>query len=188
MPVSEAQLIRQAQGGDSEAFGALITLHERFVYNLALRTLGNPQDAQDIAQEAFLRAWSSLGKFRAEARFRTWLYRITLNLCLDRIPRLRRELSDLGDDVTADFPLPDSRAADPLSTLEAADRRKFLHQVIDRLPERHRLLIVLRYQDDLSYEEIASLLNLPLGTVKTGLFRARERLRAALLVYEEQPV
>jgi RNA polymerase sigma-70 factor, ECF subfamily len=188
VPASETQLIHQAQRGDSEAFGALITLHERFVYNLALRTLGNPQDAQDIAQDAFLRAWTSLGSFRAESQFRTWLYRIVLNLCLNRIPHLRRELAQLADEEAADSPLPDSRAADPLSTLEAVERRKFLHRAIDRLPEQYRLLIILRYHGDLAYDEIASLLNLPLGTVKTGLFRARERLRAALSVYEEQPV
>jgi RNA polymerase sigma-70 factor (ECF subfamily) len=183
------QLIHQAQRGDSEAFGALITLHERFVYNLALRTLGNPQDAQDIAQDAFLRAWISLGSFHAESQFRTWLYRIVLNLCLNRIPRLRRELAQLADEEeAADSPLPDSHAADPLSTLEAVERRKFLHQAIDRLPEQYRLLIALRYHDDLTYDEIASLLNLPVGTIKTGLFRARERLRATLSVYEEQPV
>lgn len=186
MEANETQLIRKARNGDTEAFAALIALHERFVYNLALRTLGNADDAADVAQDAFVRAWMALGEFREQAQFRTWLYRIVLNLCLNRIPRLRRELNNLTHEELIDIPETASVAANPVASLEESELRSFLHREIDQLPEQYRLLVSLRYQHELSYDEIASLVGLPVGTVKTGLFRAKACLREALSVYEEQ--
>jgi RNA polymerase sigma-70 factor (ECF subfamily) len=183
--ISEAQLIQQAKHGDSDAFAMLVALHERFVYNLAVRTLGNPEDAADVAQEAFVRAWQALPKFRAESQFRTWLYRIVLNLCLNRIPRLRHQLNEMTHDDLAEVP---ELGADPAIRLEQEEQNAFLHNEIDHLPESHRLLISLRYQGNLSYDEIANLVGLPVGTVKTGLFRAKARLRKALSVFQEQAV
>jgi RNA polymerase sigma-70 factor, ECF subfamily len=185
---NETQLIQKARRGDHEAFAALVTLHERFVYNLALRTLGNPDDAADTAQEAFVRAWLALPAFREQASFRTWLYRIVLNLCLNRFPRLRRELHDLTQDEMADIPEPPSARLDPLASIELQEQHAFLHREIERLPEQYRLLVSLRYQHDLSYDEIAAMLSLPLGTVKTGLFRAKARLSEALSIYQEEVV
>jgi len=184
----EREWLQRARKGDADAFGMLVTLHERFVYNLALRTLGNTEDAQDVVQDGFVRAWMALPGFREDSEFRTWLYRIVLNLCLNRFPRLRRDLAALSDEELADSPEPASHATDVLSMLEADDARRSLQREISRLPESQRLLVTLRYQDELSYEEIASLVNLPLGTVKTGLFRAKERLRQALSVYQEQQI
>jgi RNA polymerase sigma-70 factor (ECF subfamily) len=184
--VDERELLRKAKNGDTEAFAGLLSLHERFVYNLALRTLGNPDEAADIAQEAFVRAWMALGEFREQAQFRTWLYRIALNLCLNRVPRLRRELQNLTHEELIDIPETTSVAANPVANLEENELRNFLHREIDHLPEQYRLLVSLRYQHELSYEEIATLVGLPVGTVKTGLFRARARLREALSVYDEQ--
>jgi RNA polymerase sigma-70 factor (ECF subfamily) len=183
---NEAELIKKAQRGDHEAFAALVAVHERFVYNLALRTLGNPDDAADTAQEAFVRAWLALPAFREQARFRTWLYRIVLNLCLNRFPRLRREIHELTQDEMADIPEPVSFGSDPLSDIEVQEQHALLHREIERLPEQYRLLVSLRYQHDLSYDEIAGMLSLPVGTVKTGLFRAKARLSEALSVYQEE--
>jgi len=181
--VNETQLIRQARHGDTQAFEQLVIQHEHFVYNLAYRTLGNAEDAADAAQDAFIRAWQALHEFREQSQFRTWLYRIVLNLCLNRVPRLRRQLNDLTHDEIPDLPEPaDSIAA----TLEQKEQRAWLHRQIDALPEQYRLLIALRYQDDLSYEEIAELVGLPIGTVKTGLFRAKARLRETLSACQEQ--
>jgi RNA polymerase sigma-70 factor, ECF subfamily len=181
---NETQLIGKARQGDTEAFAALVALHERFVYNLALRTLGNADEAADIAQEAFVRAWLALPAFREQARFRTWLYRIVLNLCINRYPRLRRELNELTHDEMLDISEPVSVALEPLARLELQEQHAFLHREIDRLPEQYRLLVSLRYQNELSYDEIAGLLSLPVGTVKTGLFRAKARLREALSIGE----
>jgi RNA polymerase sigma-70 factor (ECF subfamily) len=183
---NETQLIQKARRGDSEAFAALVALHERFVYNLALRTLGNADDAADMAQEAFVRAWLALPTFRQDSLFRTWLYRIVLNLCINRMPRLRRELNDLTHDEMANVPEPVASGPDPLTSLELQEQRVFLHREIERLPEQYRLLVSLRYQHELSYDEIANLLGLPLGSVKTGLFRAKARLREALSTLDKE--
>jgi RNA polymerase sigma-70 factor, ECF subfamily len=184
--VDERELIRRAKTGDTEAFAALVGLHERFVYNLALRTLNNADDAADVAQDAFVRTWTALHEFREQAQFRTWLYRIVLNLCLNRLPRLRRELQNLTHEELIDIPETASVAANPVTSLEENELQSFLHREIDQLPEQYRLLVSLRYQHELSYDEIASLVGLPVGTVKTGLFRAKARLREALAIYEEQ--
>ena len=186
MQATEIYLIRKARNGDPDAFAELVKLHERFVFNLAMRTLGNPDEAADAAQEAFIRAWSALHDFREQSQFRTWLYRIVLNLCLNRVPRLRRELNDLTHEEMIDLPESSSGTGDPVASLEQNEMRAHLHNQIDRLPEQYRLLVSLRYQHELSYDEIAALLGLPVGTVKTGLFRAKARLREALSVLEEQ--
>ena len=185
MPDAERALIDRAQQGDHDAFAALVNEHQRYVYNLALRVLRDENEALDLAQETFVRAWSALPNFRGQSKFRTWLYRIVTNLCYNRLPGLRRSLNALGDAVVEEIPDPDSKSGNPARKLEMQELREHLRQAVDDLDERYRLLITLRYQDELSYDEIASTLNLPLGTVKTGLFRAKERLRRALEAYEE---
>ena len=175
-------LVRRAQAGDAEAFGALVTAHQTLVYNLAWRALGDAAEAEDAAQEAFVRAWLALPHFRGQARFGTWLYRIVTNLCCNRLPRLRRELAALGDGETPEVP---DEQPGPEGALVAGEREAFLRQQIENLPESYRVLILLRFQQGMPYEEIATVLSLPLGTVKTGLHRARVRLRAALRGYEE---
>lgn len=184
MPDTEASLIQRAQKGDQDAFAALVNEHQRYVYNLALRVLRDENEALDLTQETFVRAWTALPNFRGHSQLRTWLYRITTNLCYNRLPGLRRSLADLGDDVLADIPESGHMPANPAREVESNETRKYLHQAIDRLDPNYKILIVMRYQQELSYEEIASVLNLPLGTVKTGLFRAKEKLRLALANYQ----
>src|SRR5512141_1666575 len=185
MPDTEHSLLQRARKGDQEAFAALVTEHQRYIYNLALRVLRNEEEALDIAQETFLRAWTALPNFRGQSQFRTWLYRIVTNLCYNRLPNLRRSLSDLGDDVISEIPETDLTFDNPARGFESRELRSHLHHAIENLDENYRLLISLRYQNELSYEEIAGMLNLPLGTVKTGLFRAKEQLRRALESYQE---
>ena len=178
---NEQALIQRAQKGSHEAFAALVEEHQRYVYNLALRVVKDENEALDLAQETFVRAWTALPNFRRQSQFRTWLYRIVTNLCYNRLPNLRRSLNDLGNDVMEEIPLLDN----PAFEIESTETRKYLHQAIESLDENYRLLITLRYQHELSYEEIASTLNLPLGTVKTGIFRAKEQLRKSLAHLEE---
>ncbi|HET6597940.1 MAG TPA: sigma-70 family RNA polymerase sigma factor [Anaerolineales bacterium] len=185
MPEPEQHLIQRAQKGDPEAFAVLVAEHQRYVYNLAQRILQNEEEALDLAQETFVRAWTALPNFRGQSLFRTWLYRIVTNLCYNRLPHLRQSLTELGDDVIAELPEPDTAFGDPVYGTESRELRSYLHQAIDHLDENYRLLIALRYQNELSYEEIATMLNLPLGTVKTGLFRAKQQLRRALETYQE---
>lgn len=185
MDARESELIRRAQGGDADAFGALVEGHQDFVYHLALRTLGDAHEAEDLAQETFVRAWLALPNFRGRAQLRTWLYRIVTNLCFNRLPRLRRELAAMGEEAVNDRSIPGESFDGPMSGVVDEERRAFLHRQMDALPESYRLLVTLRFQQQLSYEEIAGVLSLPLGTVKTGLFRARVRLRDALRQFEE---
>jgi RNA polymerase sigma-70 factor, ECF subfamily len=180
--IIETRLIQRAQQNDTQAFGELVMAYQSFTYNLALRSLGDPQEAQDAAQEAFLRAWQALPGFRGDCRFSTWLYRIVVNLCFNRRPRLRRDFAaismDASDEEGWDFP---DGGANPLQLVERKEQRAFLHRAIERLPEAYRLLILMRYGQELPYEEIAEILGIPLGTVKTGLFRAKAQLKSTLL-------
>src|SRR5215207_11399247 len=109
----EQHLIQRAQKGDSDAFAVLVSEHQRYVYNLALRVLKNEEEALDLAQETFVRAWTALPNFRGQSQFRTWLYRIVTNLCYNRLPNLRRSLNELGDDVVADIPESGDTPANP---------------------------------------------------------------------------
>jgi RNA polymerase sigma-70 factor (ECF subfamily) len=178
----EQQLIRQAQAGDAAAFAVLVEMHAQFVFNLALRTLNNTQEAEDIAQETFIRAWQGVGGFRAEAQLRTWLYRITTNLCYSRLPRLKADFAALEPEDAILLP---ERTRPVESGRLTAELRQQIYNAVDDLPETYRLLITLRHMDGYSYEEIADITQMPLGTVKTGLFRARQQLRQALVSYEE---
>ncbi len=183
MPSSEQTLIQRAQKGNQDAFAALVDEHQRFVYNLALRVVKDENEALDLAQETFVRAWMALPNFKGQSQFRTWLFRIVTNLCYNRLPSLRRSLNDLGDDAMEN--IPESNFDNPAHEFESNETRQYLHQAIDGLDANYKLLITLRYQNELSYEEIASTLNLPLGTVKTGIFRAKAQLRSALTTLEE---
>ena len=183
MADQEQSLIRRAQKGDQDAFAALVEEHQRFVYNLALRVLKDENEALDLTQETFVRAWTALPNFRGQSQFRTWLYRITTNLCYNRLPNLRRSLNHLGDDSMED--IPETMVDNPVREIESGEIREHLHKAIDQLDANYKLLITLRYQNELSYDEIAATLNLPLGTVKTGIFRAKEQLRKSLAHLEE---
>jgi RNA polymerase sigma-70 factor (ECF subfamily) len=177
---TEHSLIQRSQKGDQDAFAALVDEHQRYVFNLAFRVLKDENEALDLTQETFVRAWTALPNFRGQSQFRTWLYRIATNLCYNRLPNLRRSLAELGDDVMPDLPEVEEMSSNPGRKLESNEIRAHLHLAIDQLDANYKILIVMRYHNELSYEEIASLLNLPLGTVKTGLFRAKEKLRLAL--------
>jgi RNA polymerase sigma-70 factor, ECF subfamily len=185
MPEPEATLIQRAQKGDPDAFAALVDEHQRYVYNLALRVVQDENEALDLAQETFVRAWTALPNFRGQSQFRTWLYRITTNLCYNRLPTLRRSLNDLGDDVLENIPETNSTFDNPAVEYESNETKNYVRQAVDGLDEKYRLLLSLRYQNELSYEEIAATLNLPLGTVKTGIFRAKAQLQTALAALED---
>jgi RNA polymerase sigma-70 factor (ECF subfamily) len=180
---NEPALIRRALKGDQDAFAALVDEHQRYVYNLAVRLVKDENEALDLTQETFVRAWTALPNFRGQSQFRTWLYRITTNLCYNRLPNLRRSLNDLGDDVMEE--IPESILDNPAYKFESSETKIHLYKAIDELDHHYKLLITLRYQNELSYEEIATTLNLPLGTVKTGIFRAKEQLRKSLAHLEE---
>src|SRR5215207_10490514 len=143
MPDTEQHLIQRAQTGDQEAFAGLVTEHQHYVYNLALRVLKNEEEALDLAQETFVRAWTALPNFRGESQFRTWLYRIVTNLCYNRLPSLRRSLNDLGDDVVPYIPEPENAPPNPAREFESNETRTHLHHAINGLDANYKLLISL---------------------------------------------
>lgn len=174
------ELVRAAAGGDEEAFARLVALHEKKVYNLALRMCGNPEDAWDTAQEAFLSAWRGLPSFRGEAGFSTWLYRLTSNAAIDLLRRTKRQRGEsslddeaLGIDAVDRTPSPQERA-------EESELRGAVTAGLARLSDSHRQALVLREVQELSYEEIAQVLEVNLGTVKSRISRARSALRKIL--------
>lgn len=178
----ERQLVTKARKGETEAFALLVQEHAPFVFNLALRLLQDPHEAEDLSQEAFLRAWQALPRFRAEARFTTWLYRIVTNLCYNRLPQLKAEFAALDLDV--EVTIPDERQQANTALMTNA-LRVHLQQAIAELPDSYRLLITLRHLQGMSYAEIAQATDLPLGTVKTGIFRARRQLQEELQEWKE---
>lgn len=183
----EALAERVRRDGDTEAFAALATRYRGRIIALALRMLagkvGGLDEAEDIAQETFVAAFDRRSTFRRGERFRPWLYRIAINRCMDRLRRAARRPKE-ADIVNAD-PLAASDA-EPLAWLLAGEREKQLQKAVADLPPAYRAVFVLRHLDDLSYEEIAQASGLPLGTVKTHLFRTRALLRQALRDYLEE--
>ena len=177
----ENAVIGQVLAGDTDQFAKLVAAHEKGVYNLALRMLGNEQDALDASQEAFFRAWRALDSFRGDSRLSVWLYRVTSNVCLDmlrRAGRLREE--PLADEEGYELPLPDE-SADPQRLLEQKERTRALEEALAQLEPAFRQALTLREINGLTYEEIAQVTGLESGTVKSRIFRARRKL-AALLV------
>jgi RNA polymerase sigma factor, sigma-70 family len=181
----EQAIVRRVQDGDVNAFGDLVAAYEKNVYNLALRMTGSAQDAEDMAQEAFLKAYSSLAGFRGESKFSVWLYRIVSNVCLDFLRKKgkRQTVSlsaedDDGEDVVLDVP---DTAQSPEALLEKKLTRDAVRRGLASLPEDARQILLLREIQGLSYEEIGETLGLEAGTVKSRIFRARKKLCAFLL-------
>jgi len=174
--VEETQWVAAARNGDQEAFTHIVERYSGAVYNLCYRMLGSPQDAEDAAQEIFLRAYTRLDSYDANRRFSTWLLSIASNYCIDRLRRRRFAWLTL-DDVA--FWLPSTNPGPERSALqrEQADE---VQRALQTLPEQYRLVTVLRYWHDMSYDEIAALTGLTESALKTRLHRARKQLAAAL--------
>ena len=169
----DRQLVALAQNGDPEAFAQLV----RHYQNLALGKTGSHHDAEEVTQTAFLKAWQSIRSFQGKAAFSSWLYRLTVNAAIDLLRQRRAPALSLDD---PDLPPLADEDPGPEEASLAAERRRLLWQAIDRLPEAQRTPLVLREMEGLSYREIAQVLDLEEGTVKSRLARARLLLRRLL--------
>ena len=180
----EKVLIRKVLDGDQEAFAELVALHEKQVYNLCLRMTGHPEDARDLAQEAFLKAWRGLRFYKFESSFSTWLYRLTSNVCIDFLRQQKRRgtgslvVSDEeGEETELEVPDPDPL---PEQQVIQQETQRVVASAMDELEEEFRLALTLRVVDELSYEEIGEILDLKPGTVKSRIARARIKLKKIL--------
>lgn len=168
--IDERELVSRCQAGDETAFGELVDHYKNLVYAMVYRMVNDRNQAEDLAQEVFLKVHRGLPYFRGEARLSTWIYRIVANVCVQARGK-RRELQAAAE-------LPDRGKTDPsFADLELRDR---LEKAIAQLPDQYRILIAAHYLKGVQYEALAEALNMPLGTVKTHLYRAKRLLREIL--------
>ena len=180
-PTSDTACVRRLQRGDTIAFEILVRRHEKAVFNLLYRMLGDYDDAAETAQEVFLSAYRAIGQFRGDANFSTWLYRIALNHAITRrkstITRQRRVVPIAGTDII------DETQLGPAESLEKKELRERVQRALNDLAPEDAAVILMRDLQDIPYEDVARVLKVPVGTVKSRLHRARQALKARLAVY-----
>ena len=181
--MDEKHILARARRGELPAFEELVRRHEKRVYAVALRSSGSPEDAEDITQEVFLRAWRSIEEFRGDSGFSTWLFRITMNLCVDHARHKHAQPQTqplvMGEEES-ERQLPDT-APTPEEHLDNSELGRELAAALDEVSEEHRRIVLLRDVSGMSYTEIAEVLEISEGTVKSRLSRARIALRKVLL-------
>jgi len=175
----EAELIRKAQAGDHDALVELLRTIENSVYRSAYYILGNEQDALDASQEALIRIYRRIDTYQEKAKFSTWVQRIVSNICMDKF-RAKKETVSIEEH---ELIIPDRNNVEDevLRSSLTCD----IEQAIEKLPQQYRMVVILRYLEDFSYQEIADTLELPLNTVKSYLFRARQQLQELLHDYQK---
>jgi len=187
MPQSDEALVAQHLRGDAQAFAELVTRHTAPIFNLAFRLTDDRAEAENVTQETFLRAYSALPRSRTDLAFKPWLFQIAVNLCRD-LARKKRPAA-FADLAQEDEPSPEEAIEDetplPLDRVEERELEKALARAVADLPEIYRAVVTLRYTEELSYEDMAAVLKLPVNTVRTHLFRAKAMLRKALSDWEE---
>ncbi len=185
-------LVSRAQAGDRQAMAELIQSQQSYVYSIAMSLMHNPADAADMTQEAFIRLIRSLGTYRGETRFTTWLYRLVTNICLDGLRRRGRPVESLDESVgeddaatRADRLVDADRWAQPDEQLSFRESAAEVRAALAQLPAPQRLALTLHYFEDMRYEEIATVMGLPLNTVKSHIRRGKERMATLLAQYED---
>jgi RNA polymerase sigma-70 factor (ECF subfamily) len=177
-------LINRARSGDELAFRELLTKYERAVFTICLRMIRNRDEANDLAQESFIKVFSMLERYNPSYAFSSWLFKITSNLCIDHLRKRRIETFAMDEPIAGEkgeiqrqYEAPDP---DPEQEYIRKEKMLRLSEAIENLPPHYRIMLVLRHQENLSYEEIADSLEIPLGTVKARIHRAREMLKSSL--------
>ena len=172
----QEKIIARARRGDADAFEQLVVAYRDQVFRLALRMCGSEADADEVAQEAFLSAWKALPNFRGESQFSTWLYQLTTHAAIDLMRREKRQIAAADiTEVNAADPAPS-----PQQQAEHSEQREIVRDAILQLAPEQREVVVLRFMEELSYEEIGAVLKLPSGTVKSRLNRAKAQLKEIL--------
>lgn len=187
----EKELISRAKQGDMLAFEELILQHEKIVYNVAFRMMNHSEDAKDLSQEVFLKAYKNLEKFDERSSFSTWLYRITTNTCIDEMRRRKGKQSysldaELENEEGSIQQQMASEEETPEERLLREEGKSEILQALDTLSEEHKAAVILRDIRGMSYEEISEIIELPMGTVKSRISRARNQLKAEILKIRER--
>jgi RNA polymerase sigma-70 factor (ECF subfamily) len=186
--IDDSTLIREAQRGNTAAFEELVRSYDRAVLRLAVHLTGSQEDGQDIYQEAFLRAYTNIGRFRFECSFYTWIYRIVTNLCLDHLRKRSSRQRDVTTTLSPDGEteevvdrMPDQRpSASPERNFAGRELRLMIVRALDRLSPRERMVFELKHYHGLKLRTVANILNTTEGTIKNTLFRATHKLRTQL--------
>ncbi|GAA0381366.1 RNA polymerase sigma factor SigW [Bacillus horti] len=181
----EWKLVKRIRKGDREAFAEIVELYKHKLYQLGYRMLGNPLEAEEIAQESFLRVYSNIGRYDQNHKFSTWIYRIATNLCIDRL-RKRKIVYSLDQEVVGAegldmySQLADEKQRTPEAEVVTLEIQEQVQKAIDQLPPQYKSIMILRYLQDLSLQEISDIVDLPVTTIKTRVHRGREALKKLL--------
>ncbi|HQU70816.1 MAG TPA: sigma-70 family RNA polymerase sigma factor [Calditrichia bacterium] len=182
--IEDQKLIAEAREGKDKAFEQLLNKYRNLVYHVMIKMVRNPQEAEDLTQEAFIKAFKALTSFNEDYAFSTWLMKIATNNCIDHLRKKKLKTLSIDEpvqykDEPVKIEVPDHEPT-PEHQLLNRERSAMINNAIDGLPERYRHVILLRHKEEKSYEEIAEILKLPLGTVKARIFRAREMLNKSI--------
>jgi len=181
MPQSDNEIIERIRDGAKHHYAQLVDRYKDRAFTLAVRMLKNKEDAEEAAQDAFIRAYNALNRFEGKARFGTWFYRILYNVCLTRLGKRKEEFQRLDYDDDIDYNGFESAfTASGYNEYETNDMVEFVKKTMEALPEKYQTILSLFYFQDLSHEEISDVTQLPIGTIKTHLFRARAILQRLL--------
>ena len=184
MREEDIQLIARARAGDERAFRSLLDKYERPVFSICMRMVRNRDEATDLAQESFIKVFTMLERYNPTYAFSSWLFKITSNLCIDYLRKRRIETYPMDDPIDGEKGeiqrQYESGEPDPDTVFDRKEKMSRLNEAIEALPDHYRVMLILRHQENLSYEEIASTLEIPLGTVKARIHRAREMLKTNL--------
>jgi len=187
---AEKKLVELSANGNVEAFETLVQAHQKRVYNIALRMAKDPEDALELSQDALVRAFTAIKKFRGESSFSTWLYRITMNVCTDFLRKRNKavvvslEQGAAGDENSNAVQLPE-KSPGPDELAEKKQLKEMVKQAMDLLSVEHRQVLILRDLMDLTYKDIANTLNVNEGTIKSRINRARDALKQVIIEREE---
>lgn len=174
-PVDDVALVEAALAGDTTAFDTLVTRHRRTVYQVCYRFVNHHEDAADLTQDTFVRAWKALGTFRGQARFSTWIYRIAVNVSLNRVSLKTPKTDTVDFDLVADV-----REPAPGAAIDAAERQAMVRKAVQSLPPRQRTALILRTYHELSHQEVADIVGTSVGAVKANVFHALANLKKRL--------
>jgi len=181
---NDVGLVRKAKAGDGKAYDELTVMYKDIVFKIIHRMVHNQQEAEDLTQEAFIKAYNSITSFNEEYAFSTWLFKIATNNCIDYFRKRKLKTHSMDETIRYKDDEIHQEYADPDPDVEreiiADEKSRTIRKAIEELPDKYRIVIKMRHQEEKSYEEISELLDLPLGTVKARIFRAREMLNKAL--------